>query len=145
MDNINDYYISLYNENQILNPDNDTLKINNNYLIYINKVYLNLIEKSLNNYLLLGSNNNNDVIYSKLTNDYIVDETIDKIKIYNLTNELLAITNNFNNFYDKTYINALVAAIGNNFSLYYTKIESDNLYYNKTYINSLISNYYLKT
>lgn len=121
--NTDNDYIGLFNENANFSVDDDTIKINNDNNIYVDKITNDKI-KFLLPYRLLGSNNFNNPIETKLTDDYINDNTINQSKILNLISDL--------------------STINNNFSLYYTKVQSDNLYYNKSYIDNLIALYYTK-
>jgi hypothetical protein len=116
----------LYGDDRIVKIDDETIKYNDDDELYINQIdNINKIKVD-EPYKILVSNNDliPITILSKLTNDYIIDETINKIKIYGLTTDL---NNIINKFLD-----------------YYTKIESNNLYYSKSYIDILINLYYTK-
>jgi hypothetical protein len=159
MDNTDDNYISLFNQSTNLTADNDTIKSNINNQLFINSVNTSLI-KFNNSLKLLGSSINNSTIETVLTNDYIVNNSINQEKIYGLTTDLTNIINKFldyytkiesnNLYYNKTYIDTLISLyytkvqIDNLIALYYTKTESNNLFYNKSYIDNLISLYYTK-
>jgi hypothetical protein len=159
MDNTDDNYISLFNQSTVLVADNDTIKSNINNQLYINQVNNTLIKNTLP-YILLATDISNSTIQTKLTNDYIIDATINQSKILNLVSDLTNITNLFSNYYTKnlTYSKTQVDNLLSNYvtianflttltstlSNYYLKTESDNLYYNKTYIDTLIALYYTK-
>ena len=161
MDNTDDNYISLFNQSTNLTADNDTIKSNINNQLYVNSVNTSLI-KFNNSLKLLGSSVNNSTIETVLTNDYIVNNSINQEKIYGLTTDLNNIITKFldyytktesnNLFYNKSYIDNLISlyytkvqsdakyALISSLSNYYTKSESDNLYYNKLYIDSFFYN-----
>ena len=150
MNNTDDSYISLFNQSTTLSTDNITIKQNNNNQIYVNEVNTNLI-KFNTSLKLLASNINNITTETYLTNDYIVDESINKNKIIGLINDLNNITSTFVNYYTKTESNNLYynkTYIDNLIILYYTKIQIDNLialYYTKTQIDNILLSYYTKT
>ena len=156
MDNTDDNYISLFNQSTILTADNDTIKSNINNQLYVNSVNTNLI-KFNNSLKLLGSTINNSTVETNLTNDYIVNNSINQEKIYGLTTDLINILNKFNDYVLTTFLtsnyknNTQLTTLLNDYVLtsylisnYYTKTQSDNLYYNKTYIDNLIALYYTK-
>ena len=172
MNNNNDQYIALFNEDSGFNVDNITIKLNNDNNIYVDQVDNILIKNTLPN-ILIASDLSNNTIQTKLTNDYIIDGTISQSKILNLINDLLTITNNFNNYYLKTQtysqteinlllnnyvtITTLITTLNNYYlktetysqteinNLFYNKTYIDSFFYNKTYIDNLITSYYTKT
>ena len=119
MNNNNDQYIALFNEDSGFNVDNISIKLNNDNNISVDQVDYNLIKSDLP-YIILATDISNNTIETKLTNNYIVDDTINQSKIVNLVSDLLAINNKFLDYYLKTDT--------------YTQNEINTLFYNKTSI-----------
>jgi hypothetical protein len=172
MNNNNDQYIALFNEDSGFNVDNISIKLNNDNNIYVDQVDNILIKNTLP-FILLGSDISNNTIQTVLTNDYIIDGTINQSKILNLISDLLVINNKFNDYYLKTQtysqteinlllnnyvtITTLITTLNNYYlktetysqteinNLFYNKTYIDSFFYNKTYIDNLITSYYTKT
>ena len=140
MNNNNNDYIGLFNEDAGFNVDNISIKLNNDNNIYVDQVDYNLIKSDLP-FIILATDISNNTIETKLTNNYIVDDTINQAKIVNLVSNLLAINNKFLDYYLKTdtYTQNEIN------TLFYTKTQSDGKYALITSLSNYVTNSSLST